>query len=201
MSLKKEMTRDEHGYINGRGVSKYWGVTVSTSNGRKNWVVSHHPAWSSVTLGHRANGFNLKEVDAARIAAFLFEQSMYADKAPEPEYVRSADGKYLFAVDPRWSLITRIKNTGTREFYAYKPNLLLPLEDIASMLSEPTKSSTDVAEEENKQILLMLSSLEDQPSAVMGDRELINLVTEAVLSKSITQTGARILIGVLEQVA
>jgi hypothetical protein len=210
MSLKKEMNRDEHGYINGRGTSKYWGVTTQTNHGKKTWVVSHGPKWSAKTLGHRANGFTLKEVDAARIAAFLFEQSQYADKAPEPVYVRSADGKHVFAVDPAWSLITRSKNTGSFLCYSPKPNLLLSdamTYDLSKEIDDFIETrhtvlvSKDRDREENRQILMMLNTLDEQPSTVMNDRELITLVTESVLSKSLTKTGAQILIGVLSQVA
>ena len=205
MSLKKEMLRDEHGYINGRGASKYWGVTTQTNNGKKTWVVSHGPKWSNVTLGHRSNGFALKEVDAARIAAFLFEQSQYADVAPEAVYIRSADGKHLFAVDPKWSIIGRIKNTGNYKTYEFNPTVTLEevvtegLKQVDVFLERV--ASKDEARKENQQILLMLENLEEQPGPVMNDRELIGLVTEAVLSKSLTKAGAQIMIGVLAQVA
>lgn len=197
--------RDSFGYINNRGVSKYWGVTTSVVEGKKRWVVSHKPKWSNVTIGHHATGFTLKELDAAKVAEFLFEQSMYATTAPKGVYIRSADMRHVIWVDPRNSELKRLANRG-QEVYSPTPILTLDLTDTAVVQEAPAVAkllrnnvekgvSSPIVDDSDK-ILVMLESLKDNN---FTEKELIGIVTDAILSGALSVAGTKLLIGALEQ--
>lgn len=70
----KKMIRDEHGVVNNRGISKYWGVTVAMNPlGKHYWVISYKPADRSETVSLRPIDFNLTETEAAKIAAACYD--------------------------------------------------------------------------------------------------------------------------------
>lgn len=72
---KSNMKRDEHGYVNNIGKSKYWGVTTNTSeSGSDFWAVSYQPQdGDTTTHSLTARDFTLRETDAARFASAIYE--------------------------------------------------------------------------------------------------------------------------------
>lgn len=68
------MKYDGIGYVNGRGKSKYWGVTTGIDgSGRDFWIVSFTPVERVETFTLHSDNFKLKELDAAKIAAYIVE--------------------------------------------------------------------------------------------------------------------------------
>lgn len=197
--------RDSFGYINNRGASKYWGVTTSVVDGKKRWVVSHKPKWSNVTIGHHAASFTLSERDAAKVAEFLFEQSMYSTSAPKAVFIRTADLRNVIYVDPRDSELRRYAYRG-QEVYSPTPILTLDLTDTSVVQEAPTvaklllnnvpKAVPSPVVDDSDKILVMLDSLKDTS---FTEKELIGLVTDAILSGVLSVAGTKLLIGALEQ--
>lgn len=135
--MAKDMLRDDYGYINNRGVSKYWGVTVSKVDGKDIWVVNFKPRWAGgVTCGYRPynHDFKLKELDAAKIAAFLYEQGEYYPIDEEVK-IRSVDGKYVFSLKLNDTKIYRQRYTNQKVWE--RPSLTLDL-----LVKEETPLST-----------------------------------------------------------
>lgn len=197
--------RDSFGYINNRGASKYWGVTTSVVDGKKRWVVSHKPKWSNVTIGHHAASFTLSERDAAKVAEFLFEQSMYSTSAPKAVFIRTADLRNVIYVDPRDSELRRYAYRG-QEVYSPTPILTLDLTDTSVVQEAPAvaklllnnvpKAVPSPVVDDSDKILVMLDSLKDTS---FTEKELIGLVTDAILSGVLSVAGTKLLIGALEQ--
>ncbi len=195
--------RDSFGYINNRGASKYWGVTTSVVEGKKRWVVSHKPKWSNVTIGHHSSSFTLSERDAAKVAEFLFEQSMYSTSAPKAVWIRTADLRNVIYVDPRDSELRRYSYRG-HDVYSPTPILTLDLTDtavvqeapaVAKLISNNLPKAKPVVDDSDK-ILVMLDSLKDTS---FTEKELIGFVTDAILSGALSVAGTKLLIGALEQ--
>ena len=68
------MKYDGIGYVNGRGKSKYWGVTTGIDgSGRDFWIVSFTPVERVETFTLHSENFKLGELDAAKIAAYIVE--------------------------------------------------------------------------------------------------------------------------------
>lgn len=199
--------RDSFGYINNRGASKYWGVTTSVVEGKKRWVVSHKPKWSNVTIGHHSSSFTLSERDAAKVAEFLFEQSMYSTSAPKAVFIRTADLRNVIYVDPRDSELRRYPYRG-QDVYSPTPILTLDLTDTAVVQEAPSigkllRNNVTKAEavakpivDDSDKILVMLDSLKDTS---FTEKELIGFVTDAILSGALSVAGTKLLIGALEQ--
>lgn len=197
--------RDSFGYINNRGASKYWGVTTSVVEGKKRWVVSHKPKWSNVTIGHHSSSFTLSERDAAKVAEFLFEQSMYSTSAPKAVFIRTADLRNVIYVDPRDSELRRYAYRG-QDVYSPTPILTLDLTDTAVVQEAPAvakllrnnvpKAVPSPVVDDSDKILVMLDSLKDTS---FTEKELIGLVTDAILSGVLSVAGTKLLIGALEQ--
>lgn len=195
--------RDSFGYINNRGASKYWGVTTSVVDGKKRWVVSHKPKWSNVTIGHHSSSFTLSERDAAKVAEFLFEQSMYSTSAPKAVFVRTADLRNVIYVDPRDSELRLQKYRG-QEIYSPTPILTLDLTDtavvqeapaVAKLIINHTPKAKPIVDDSDK-ILVMLEGLKDNN---FTEKELIGIVTDAILAGALSVAGTKLLIGALEQ--
>lgn len=195
--------RDSFGYINNRGASKYWGVTTSVVEGKKRWVVSHKPKWSTVTIGHHSSSFTLSERDAAKVAEFLFEQSMYSTSAPKAVFIRTADLRNVIYVDPRDSELRRYAYRG-QDVYSPTPILTLDLTDtavvqeapaVAKLIINHTPKAKPIVDDSDK-ILVMLDSLKDTS---FTEKELIGFVTDAILSGALSVAGTKLLIGALEQ--
>lgn len=107
------MVKDTNGYLNNRGKSKYWGVTTGQdSKGKNFWVVSFAATDLQQTVTIRPN-FKIKENDAARVAAYIYEQGQsYKDIGSD--FILSEDGKYAMHVN-------RVNRTIYRN--PYKPSM------------------------------------------------------------------------------
>lgn len=195
--------RDNFGYINNRGASKYWGVTTSVVDGKKRWVVSHKPKWSNVTIGHHSSSFTLSERDAAKVAEFLFEQSMYSTSAPTAVFIRTADLRNVIYVDPRDSEL-RLQRYRGQPIYSPTPLLTLDLTDTAVVQEAPAVAKLIVNQapkakpivDDSDKILVMLEGLKDNN---FTEKELIGIVTDAILAGALSVAGTKLLIGALEQ--
>lgn len=213
--MKKQTVKDEHGYITNVGSSKYWGVTTSVVGRKRLWIVNIHPEWSDKTLKFRAtNSYALSEIDAARIAAYLYDVVCFS-KVYDSQYVLSSCGKWVYTVNMDDKLIRRHVYAGQQyhkrsldEFFcedkektirfleSNEPYQLLSIQEAFDL--QETKEDRKAREQENAKIVEMLDDL-DKPT-VYTERELIALITDGLLANTFTKTGARLLIGALEQV-
>jgi hypothetical protein len=102
LSLKK----DQYGYVNGRGKSKYWGVTTAPSaHGKDIWIVSVQD-YTGTTKTIRSKGFVLQELDAAIIAAHFYE--VIKSGRPFNKFtVKSHCGKYVLTVHPHLNYVVK----------------------------------------------------------------------------------------------
>lgn len=118
----KKLTRDEFGYVNNRGRSQYWGVTVAPDErGRDTWVVSYKPADGTETHSLRPTNFALTERDAARIAAAVYETGQTRPTTVKLK-VLSADKKWVYGV--RGNELWR-EAFGSQSVYVPTPTLTL----------------------------------------------------------------------------
>lgn len=93
--MKKMTERDQYGYINNRGRSKYWGVTVSADH---EWILSYHPVDDDTTHTSSSVGFKIKEHDIALIAAKIYDYGSRRKFVERDLKVLSADGKWVYTV-------------------------------------------------------------------------------------------------------
>lgn len=89
----KTLNRDLYGYINNRGRSKYWGVSV-TADG--DWMLSYHPVDSTFTHSAAPNNFKITELDVANIAAKIYEYGSIRKFTESSLRVLSLDKRYVF---------------------------------------------------------------------------------------------------------
>lgn len=171
----KNFVRDEIGYVNNRGRSKYWGVTVrQDENGKDRWMVSYKPANGDETHSLSAVGFRLKEEDAARFSAAVYETGQD----------RQATNKLkVLSVDKKFVLYTRSNNLyreahTTQEVFQFAPTLTL---DEATA-PEPTKD----------QVTRRVRRIRKAG----GDK--VAKLTKLILDGNLSDKSARALIAVLE---
>ncbi len=110
----KNMVKDEFGFISGRGISKYWGV--STQKVEQSvidpWVVKFADPYIPVGKPNRyrvfvAKDFTLSEQDAAIIGAYFHANPMSFGSYEPRLYFRSANQKFDMMVDTRNKTITK----------------------------------------------------------------------------------------------
>ena len=108
----KNMIKDDFGYISGRGLSKYWGVSKQQlhDGGQDPWVVKFADPYIEVGKTNRyrlftAKDFNLSELDAAKIGAFFHANPMPFCNYPPRVHFRSANDKFDIIVDTRSKII------------------------------------------------------------------------------------------------
>lgn len=110
----KNMVKDEFGFISGRGISKYWGV--STQKVEQSvidpWVVKFADPYIPAGKPNRyrvfvAKDFTLSELDAAIIGAYFHANPMSFGSYEPRLYFRSANKKFDMMVDTRNKTITK----------------------------------------------------------------------------------------------
>lgn len=171
----KNFVRDEIGYVNNRGRSKYWGVTVrQDEHGKDLWMVSYKPSNGEETHSMAAVGFRLKEEDAAKFAAAVYETGQLRQNTIKLK-VLSADKKFV--------LYTR-SNALYREAYTtqdvYQPAPTLTLDEATG--PEPTK----------EQVTRRVRKIRK----VGGDQ--VSKLTKLILDGNLSQRSTKALIAVLE---
>ncbi len=127
----KNFVRDEIGYINNRGRSKYWGVTVRQDDTcHDRWMVSYKPSNGEETHSMGAVGFRLKEEDAAKFAAAVYETGQLRQNTVKLK---------VLSVDKKFVLYTR-NNALYREAYTtqavYQPAPTVTLDEAQPELSK-----------------------------------------------------------------
>lgn len=175
----KQLPRDEFGYINNRGRSQYWGVTVAHDpHGKDLWVVSYKPADGSETHSLRADSFNLSEKDAALIGAAVYETGQLKQNTVKLK-VLSADKKWVYGV--RDTTVWRERYT-SQTVHVLAPTLTLL--DAAAPVAEPTVQQT------RSRVKRMARKSSDTAYAA----KLANMI----LAGNLTERSTKALIGVLE---
>lgn len=110
----KNMVKDQFGFISGRGISKYWGV--STQKVEQSvvdpWVVKFADPYIPAGKPNRyrvfvAKDFTLSELDAAIIGAYFHSNPMQFASYEPRLYFRSANNKFDIMVDTRNKTITK----------------------------------------------------------------------------------------------
>lgn len=98
MKRVHSMKYDGIGYVNGRGKSKYWGVTTGINgSGHDFWIVSFTPVERVETFTLHSENFTLKELDAAKIAAFIVENGRSMVNLQSAK-ILSHDKKYVLFI-------------------------------------------------------------------------------------------------------
>lgn len=179
----KQLPRDEIGYINNRGRSQYWGVTIAHDpHGKDQWVVSYKPADGTVTHSLRSESFSLTEKDAALIGAAIYETGQLKPKTVKLK-VLSSDKKWVYGV--RDTTIWRERYT-SQVVYQYAPTLTLM--DVAAVA---TPLPVDEAVKQTRTHVKRLAR-KSNDSAYAA--KLANMI----LSGNLTERSTKALIGVLE---
>lgn len=169
----KKLQHDGVGYVSGKGASKYWGVTTSKVNGRKIWIVN------AKEHGHRGQGFDLSELDAAIIASWYYDNFVRRIIPTNQTSLQSFDGEYLLNIRPAYYEVHRTKITKPE---APKQQTVF---DLVENKEETGKQESTISFWANKKV----------PS----ERELLAVVTDMVLKKMISPTAARLLHNILEE--
>lgn len=183
------MKYDGIGYVNGRGKSKYWGVTTGIDgSGRDFWIVSFTPVERVETFTLHSENFKLKELDAAKIAAYIVENGRSMVNLQDAR-ILSHDKQYVL----------RIKHTSIyRERYTtqavYKNKTEVNLFDVV-LQEKPAvaKAPAPVAP-------IMIPVKKVEVPAPVADTESSDIATLAqmILDCNLSARATRALIGVLQ---
>lgn len=170
---KSNLQRDEHGYINNIGKSKYWGVTTNTSeSGSDFWAVSYQPQDGTVTHSLTARDFTLLEVDAARFASAIYETGRRKTSTIKLK-VLCADGKYVM----------RLRNNSIyREEYTDQ-DVYVPNPDFDKVEVEEPVTAKDIKHVKRH---------------AKGDDEYTANIARMILDGNISKSAAKLLIGILK---
>jgi len=178
-----KMKRDEHGYINNRGLSKYWGVTISGD--AESWIVSYKPVDDEKTHTMSANDFTLKEVDAARIAAYALDKGCKRNVIMRGEGVLSADKQWVYYI--RGNDIHRMRYSKQK---VHVNDVVVKLFDVAEVV-KPAVKPEDMA---------VLKKAAKKAAKKPDDKEsqrVANL-TNLILDGNLSERSTRALIAVLQ---
>jgi hypothetical protein len=168
------MKRDEHGYVNNIGKSKYWGVTTNTSeSGSDFWAVSYQPQdGDSTTHSLTARDFTLREVDAARFASAIYETGRRKTSTVKLK-VLCEDG--LFVMRLRGNAIYREPYTDQ--------DVYVPNPDFDKVEVEEPVTDVDIKHVKRH---------------AKGDDEYTANLARMILDGNISKSAAKLLIGILK---
>lgn len=172
--MKKMTERDQYGYINNRGRSKYWGVTVSADH---EWILSYHPVDDDTTHTASAVGFKIKEHDLAVIAAKIYDYGSRRSFVERDLKVLSADGKWVYTV--RKTKIYRAKFT---------TQVVTP--DVPAVSLFDPGSACD-----NELPVLKVSELRKMAT---GENAYVANIAKLILDGNLSERSSKALISVLE---
>lgn len=168
--MKKPFIRDAHGYVNNRGRSKYWGVTVDTNGG---WILSYFPNDDDITHTASSVGFRISEIDLARIAAKIYENGSRRKFTESKLRVLSQDKQWVYTIK---------RNSIYRE--AYRNQSITPSAGNVSLF--------DVVPEQKP------SAPDVERQVIMSEREYIAKILTMILDVNLTEPTMRELIQILE---
>ena len=204
----KQLPRDEYGYINNRGRSPYWGVTVNSDpNGKDRWVVSYKPTSGTATNGlvtHSlyAESFTLSEKDAALIGAAIYETGQTRQATMQLK-VQSADKKWVFAVR-NGTVIYRERFNG-QKVHVMAPTLTLldvdpATNNVVAKSAAPAKVKSQVVEPATMQggIGLVQTRTIKRAARKSSDTAFAAKLANMILSGNLSERSTKALIGVLE---
>lgn len=182
------MKYDGIGYVNGRGKSKYWGVTTGIDGGGRDfWIVSFTPVERSETFTMHADNFKLKELDAAKIAAYIVENGRSMNNLQDAR-ILSHDKQYVL----------RIKHTSIyRERYTtqavYKNKTEVNLFD-AVLQTKPAAKAIVVKPKPvvvEKEVVIATKPSDNESSDIAT-------LTQIILDSNLSQRATRALVAVLQ---
>jgi len=171
LKASKVLPKNEHGYINGRGKSKYWGVTTAVdANGKDYWVVSFQAIDLDMTLTIRPS-FKIKEEDAARVAAYVYEQGQkYATL--QSDLILSTCGRYVLHINRTNRQIYKTPLKPGMEIYNQsRPSLDEFVTDSVVPVVKQTEEKKKVNKEAFDALLVLLSQMDftqEQTIAIVG---------------------------------
>lgn len=183
-SVKRIMISDGIGYINNRGKSKYWGVTVNTHGG---WILSYYPNDSDYT--HTASAFNFKisENDLANIAAQIYDINSMRSIVEGSLKVHSLDGKFVYTI--KGNYIYRV------------PNVQLVAQPVRKVDVTLFTNSTNIpkAAPKTKKLLPPSKPTQSEPATVtMSEQEYAAKVLTMILDVNLSERTMRQIIAILE---
>ena len=171
---KSNMKRDEHGYVNNIGKSKYWGVTTNTSeSGSDFWAVSYQPQdGDTTTHSLTTRDFILREVDAARFASAIYETGRRKANTVKLK-VLCEDGAFVMRVR---------RNEIYREAYTDQ-DVYVPNPDFDKVEVEEPVTDVDIKHVKRH---------------AKGDDEYTANLARMILDGNISKGAAKLLIGILK---
>lgn len=175
--MKKPFIRDAHGYVNNRGRSKYWGVTVDTNGG---WILSYFPNDDDITHTASSVGFRISEIDLARIAAKIYENGSKRKFTESKLRVLSQDKQWVYTIK---------QNSIYRE--AYRNQSITPSAGNVSLF--------DVVPEQKPSAPVRTNKAPDvERQVIMSEREYIAKILTMILDVNLSEPTMRELIQILE---
>jgi hypothetical protein len=180
------MKYDGIGYVNGRGKSKYWGVTTGIDgSGRDFWIVSFTPVERVETFTLHSDNFKLKELDAAKIAAYIVENGRSMVNLQDAK-ILSHDKQHVLFI--KHTTIYRERFTNQ---VVYKNKTEVNLFD-AVLQEKPQVASIKVPS------LVEKKEVAPEPKPVDNESSDIATLAQMILDCNLSARATRALIGVLQ---
>lgn len=184
------MKYDGIGYVNGRGKSKYWGVTTGIDgSGRDFWIVSFTPVERVETFTLHSENFKLGELDAAKIAAYIVENGRSMVNLQSAK-ILSHDKRFVLFVKNTYIYRERFINQVT-----YKNKTEVNLFD-AVLQVKPQVASIKVVASIKPQLVAKEVVVEAKP--VDTESSDIAALAQMILDCNLSARASRVLIAVLQ---
>ena len=151
MKRVHSMKYDGIGYVNGRGKSKYWGVTTGIDgSGRDFWIVSFTPVERVETFTLHSENFKLGELDAAKIAAYIVENGRSMVNLQDAK-ILSHDKRFVLFIKHtsiyRERFVNQITYKNKTEVNLFDAVLPVKLQDTSIKVPTPVVAKKDVVVE------------------------------------------------------
>lgn len=154
----KNAVKDDFGYISGRGVSKYWGVSKqqTTTCGQDPWIVKFADTFVPEGVKNRyhvftSEYFTLKEKEAAVIASYFFENRLPICNHPVNLFfeINGVDRKYYYRVNTRSKKISKSSWPFDGQIQKTIETLVDPAEKQTTMLEDLQAVAKEVDNQES----------------------------------------------------
>lgn len=141
----KNAVKDDFGYISGRGISKYWGVSKQQTPacGPDPWVVKFADTFVPSGAKNRyhmftAENFTLTEIEAATIACYFYENRLPIHQYPVNVYFEFGEKRKCF-----YRVNTRSKKI-EMSYFPYAATMSQPESALVSVEESQTTMLEDL---------------------------------------------------------
>lgn len=190
---------DGNGYVNNRGVkSRYWGVTTNLNGENKTdrWIVSVHPTDMDCTQSYFSQDFELDEIAAARVAAYMYELGAIKRIIDPTTNIPSVCGRWVYRVRPQERRIIRMKFRRNMELYQFTGKRPLNVLEMAGAAEvRPPESIRKRPKKETGKI----ESITNQPPIVVDvEKPAIYKEAKAMTTKEVNDTSFNMMCKILD---